>query len=244
MKLPKIKTVSGIIGACIAVVLMGLSLLFGLLYGDDENINVICIIGMILGFVIFIISVIAIAAALWQKKHPDAQVPVAATMQEVKETGSESSRLEEKKGKRIVAVVLLVVQIGMSIGNFFASTTNFVLTIAFIFECIPMVGAVILIYYDQKFRAPITKSLTLLRVWTIALIWVQPVLTFIAYLAANMMNSTVLGLWLGGCVFLIVATVLLYLDGKEEVLRRSEQNEPSEKFCSTQDCEEEEKDDR
>lgn len=58
MKCPKIKAISGLIGIGIAVALMGLSLLFGLLYGDDGNVNVICIIGMILGFAIFLISAI------------------------------------------------------------------------------------------------------------------------------------------------------------------------------------------
>ena len=72
MNCPKIKAISGLIGIGVAVALMGLSLLFGLLYGDDGNVNVICIIGMILGFAIFLISAIAMVVAAWQKKHPEA----------------------------------------------------------------------------------------------------------------------------------------------------------------------------
>ena len=58
------------------------------------------------------------------------------------------------------------------------------------------------------------------------------------------MNGTVLGLWAGGCVFLIAATVLLYLDGKEDASRRSEQDTPSEPSCPPQDREEEKEEDR
>lgn len=242
MKFPKIKAASGAIGIGIAVVLMGLSLLFGLLYGDDGNVNVICIIGMILGFLIFVISVAALIVALWQKKHPEKIEQQSAQAQEGEKAGS--FRTEEKRGKRTAAVVLLIVQLGLSIGNVFSGTSNAALTIAFLFECLPMIGAIVLIYYDHKFRAPLAKGLTLLRVWTLVLIWVQPCLTFAVYLAANMMNGTVLGLWAGGCVFLIAATVLLYLDGKEDASRRSEQNTPSEHSCPPQDREEEKEEDR
>ena len=243
MKCPKIKAISGLIGIGIAVALMGLSLLFGLLYGDDGNVNVICIIGMILGFAIFLISAIAMVVAAWQKKHPEASGQEPEEVQEEQKTESEPSPTEGRKGKRTAAVVLLVVQIGLSIGNFFADTSSFVLTITFLFECLPMIGALILIYYDDKYRAPIVRGFTVLRVWTMILIWVQPCLTFVAYLVADLMSGTVMGLWLGGCVFLIAATVLLYLDGREETARRSAQNMPSEKPCSPCDHEDEKKDD-
>lgn len=97
MNCPKIKAISGLIGIGIAVALMGLSLLFGLLYGDDGNVNVICIIGMILGFAIFLISAIAMVVAAWQKKHPEAS---GQEPEEVQEEQKPNRNRAPRKGER------------------------------------------------------------------------------------------------------------------------------------------------
>ena len=119
----------------------------------------------------------------------------------------------KKSIQACIAIGLLIAQMAISaiimLANYPAAYF-----FSFLFECIPTTGAVVLVFYDHKYTAPIVGKFTLLRVWSLVLIWVQPVLALLSYGTAGMLSSYILGTWIGSCVFIVISTVLLVLDGK------------------------------
>ena len=126
----------------------------------------------------------------------------------------------KKSIQACIAIGLLIAQMAISaiimLANYPAAYF-----FSFLFECIPTAGAVILVFYDHKYTAPIVGKFTLLRVWSLVLIWVQPVLALLSYGTAGMLSSYILGTWIGSCVFIVISTVLLVLDGKAFVQSRN-----------------------
>ena len=127
----------------------------------------------------------------------------------------------KKSAKVCWAIGLLIFQMASTAISILTSY-SFNFFISFIFECIPTIGAIILIFYDHQYKAPIVGNFTLLRAWTIGLIWIQPILSLIAWGSSGNLNSYVLGIWIGSCVFIIISTILLVYDGKEIVKKRKE----------------------
>lgn len=125
----------------------------------------------------------------------------------------------KKSAKVCWAIGLLIFQMASTAISILTSY-SFNFFISFIFECIPTIGAIILIFYDHQYKAPIAGNFTLLRAWTIGLIWIQPILSLIAWGSSGNLNSYVLGIWIGSCVFIIISTILLVYDGKEIVKKR------------------------
>lgn len=125
--------------------------------------------------------------------------------------------------------------------------------ISLIFECIPTIGAIVLIFYDHTYKAPVVGKFTLLRAWTLGLIWVQPVLSLISWGASGLLDGYIIGFWIGSCVFIIIATVLLVQDGQtfvksrdldsehkvgfaEKVIEKSQNKIEFEKSCTESDA--------
>ena len=132
----------------------------------------------------------------------------------------------KKSIQACVAIGLLIAQMAISaiimLANYPAAYF-----FSFLFECIPTTGAVVLVFYDHKYTAPIVGKFTLLRVWSLVLIWVQPALALLSYGTAGMLSSYILGTWIGSCVFIVISTVLLVLDGKAFVQSRNREENPS-----------------
>ena len=133
----------------------------------------------------------------------------------------------KKSAKVCWAIGLLVFQMG-STAISYISTYPFAFFILLVFECIPTIGAIVLISYDHKYTAPISGSVTLLRVWSIGLIWVQPILSLISYGASGTLTSQIFAMWVGSCVFIVISTILLVKDGKDFVKKHIQTN-PSDK---------------
>ena len=130
----------------------------------------------------------------------------------------------KKSARACWAIGLLIFQMCSTAITYLANYP-FAYFISLIFECIPTIGAIVLIFYDHTYKAPITGSFTLLRAWSIGLIWVQPTLSLISWGVSGLLDSYVFGMWVGSCVFIIIATVLLVKDGKAFVQNRTKPTE-------------------
>ncbi|MBO5480151.1 MAG: hypothetical protein J6A63_03060, partial [Clostridia bacterium] len=78
-----------------------------------------------------------------------------------------------------------------------------------LYEQIPTIAAVILIFYNHKQPKTENTGFTLIQKWIFALVWVQHAYAFISFALANSLTSV----WakiLGGCVWLGIITFLLY----------------------------------
>lgn len=118
------------------------------------------------------------------------------------------------------AIGLLIFQMSSTAISYLAYY-DFVYFISLLFECIPTIGGIVLIFYDHKYNSPIVGNFTLLRIWSIVLIWVQPVISFLSWASAGLTGS-VIATWIGSCIFIIIATVLLVKDGKDFVKKRTQ----------------------
>lgn len=98
------------------------------------------------------------------------------------------------------------------------------IAIAFLPECFPVIAAIILTFYDHSYTAPKSGNFSILRVWTLVLIWVQPFLSIFTYALAGLFNS-VIGYWIGSCIFPAIAFTLLYLDGKNTLNNPQDKSE-------------------
>ena len=126
----------------------------------------------------------------------------------------------KKSAKVCWAIGLLIFQMA-STAILYLNDYGFVYFISILSESIPTIGAVILIFYDHKYNSPIIGNFTLLRTWSIVLIWVQPAISFLSWASAGLIDY-VIGTWIGSCVFIIISTILLVYDGKEIVKKRKE----------------------
>lgn len=124
------------------------------------------------------------------------------------------------------AIGLLIFQMSSTAISYLAYY-DFVYFISLLSECIPTIGGIILIFYDHKYNSPIVGNFTLLRIWSIVLIWVQPVISFLSWTSAGLIGS-VIATWIGSCVFIIISTILLVKDGKEFVKKRAQADSPTE----------------
>ena len=121
----------------------------------------------------------------------------------------------KKSVKVCWAIGLLIVQISITAIRYLTDY-GAVYFISILSESIPTIGAIVLIFYDYKYNSPIIGNFTLLRAWSIGLIWVQPAISFLSWSIAGLIDS-VIGTWIGSCVFIIITTILLVNDGKEFV---------------------------
>ena len=119
-------------------------------------------------------------------------------------------------GKVKWAIGLLVVWMVLGFGQMVQATqsNSFLLVITMLFECMPTIAVIVLTHYDHKYAAPKNGTFTLLRVWALALVWVQPVLSLLSYIAAGAFTSFILGVWVASCLFPLIAFILLFVDGK------------------------------
>ena len=131
-------------------------------------------------------------------------------------------------GKVKWAIGLLVVWMVLGFGQLVqdAGSTSFLLVIVTLMECLPTIAVIVLTHYDHKYAAPKTGTFTLLRVWALALVWVQPVLSLLSYIAAGAFTSFILGVWVVSCLFPLIAFILLFVDGKSgQVICNNERND-------------------
>ena len=131
----------------------------------------------------------------------------------------------KKSAKVCWAIGLLIVQISITAIRYLTDY-GAVYFISILSESIPTIGAIVLIFYDYKYNSPIIGNFTLLRAWSIGLIWVQPAISFLSWSIAGLIDS-VIGTWIGSCVFIIITTILLVNDGKEFVKeKQNKDNDP------------------
>ena len=109
-------------------------------------------------------------------------------------------------------VVWMVLGFGQMVQN--SGSASFLLVIVVLMECLPTIAVIVLTHYDHKYAAPKNGTFTLLRVWALALIWLQPVLSLLSYIAAGAFTSFILGVWVASCLFPLIAFILLFVDGK------------------------------
>lgn len=109
-------------------------------------------------------------------------------------------------------VVWMVLGFGQMVQN--SGSASFLLVIVVLMECLPTIAVIVLTHYDHKYAAPKNGTFTLLRVWALALIWFQPVLSLLSYIAAGAFTSFILGVWVASCLFPLIAFILLFVDGK------------------------------
>lgn len=108
--------------------------------------------------------------------------------------------------------VWMVLGFGQMVQN--SGSASFLLVIVVLMECLPTIAVIVLTHYDHKYAAPKNGTFTLLRVWALALIWLQPVLSLLSYIAAGAFTSFILGVWVASCLFPLIAFILLFVDGK------------------------------
>lgn len=85
-----------------------------------------------------------------------------------------------------------------------------------LYEQIPTIAAVILIFYNHKQPKTENTGFTLMQKWIFALVWVQHAYAFISFALANSLTSVWVKI-LGGCVWLGIITFLLYSAWKNPV---------------------------
>lgn len=119
-------------------------------------------------------------------------------------------------GKVKWAIGLLVVWMVLGFGQLVqdAGSTSFLLVIVTLMECLPTIAVIVLTHYDHKYESPANGTFTLLRVWALVLIWVQPVLSLLSYIAAGTFTAFLFGVWVASCLFPLIAFILLFVDGK------------------------------
>ena len=132
----------------------------------------------------------------------------------------------KKSAKVCWAIGLLIFQISITAIRYLTDY-GVVYFISILSESIPTIGAIVLIFYDYKYNSPITGNFTLLRAWSIGLIWVQPAISFLSWSTAGLIDS-VISTWIGSCVFIIISTILLVIDGKKFVKEKQNENSATE----------------
>ena len=100
-------------------------------------------------------------------------------------------------------VVWMVLGFGQMVQN--SGSASFLLVIVVLMECLPTIAVIVLTHYDHKYAAPKNGTFTLLRVWALALIWFQPVLSLLSYIAAGAFTSFILGVWVASCLLLLLS---------------------------------------
>ena len=70
---------------------------------------------------------------------------------------------------------------------------------AFLYEQIPTIAAVILIFYNHKQPKTENTGFTLMQKWIFALVWVQQGYSLLSFALLGVFGQTVWS-WLGGCV--------------------------------------------
>ncbi len=138
--------------------------------------------------------------------------------------------METKMSAKIKwAIALLIVRVlsAFAAGGKIASAlgvdfdNSYYFVFAALYEQLPTVAAVILIFYNHKQPKTESAGFTTMQKWTFALVWVQHAYVFISYSLADSLSSV----WttiLGGCVWLGIITYLLYSAWKNPVAIESE----------------------
>ena len=151
--------------------------------------------------------------------------------------------MENKMSAKIKwAIALLIVRIlgafstGLDTARMFGVTYDYSHYFVFsaLYEQIPTIAAVILIFYNHKQPKTENTGFTLMQKWIFALVWVQHAYAFISFALANSLTSV----WakiLGGCVWLGIITFLLYSAWKNPVAveKNTSQETPAEKKSFT-----------
>lgn len=151
--------------------------------------------------------------------------------------------METKMSAKIKwAIALLLIRIlgafstGLDTARMFGVTHDYAYYFVFsaLYEQLPTIAAVILIFYNHKQPKTENTGFTLMQKWIFALVWVQHAYAFISFALADSLTSV----WtkiLGGCVWLGVITYLLYSAWKNPVAvkREDTQETPTEKKSFT-----------
>lgn len=151
--------------------------------------------------------------------------------------------METKMSAKIKwAIALLLIRIlgafstGLDTARMFGVTYDYSHYFVFsaLYEQLPTIAAVILIFYNHKQPKTENTGFTLMQKWIFALVWVQHAYVFISFALANSLTSV----WtkmLGGCVWLGIVTCLLYSAWKNSttVEKATTQTTPAEKNAFT-----------
>ena len=120
---------------------------------------------------------------------------------------------------RIVGAISTGMDTAKTLGVSFDYSRYFVFSA--LYEQLPTIAAVILIFYNHKQPKTENAGFTLMQKWIFALVWVQHAYAFISFALANSLTSV----WakiLGGCVWLGVITYLLYSAWKNPITVKKE----------------------
>lgn len=88
------------------------------------------------------------------------------------------------------------------------------LLLSLLYQQIPTIGALILIFYNHKYATIYKDKFNLLQKWIFVLVWIQPIYSFLSYALAGSL-STVIARWIGSCLFPAISCLLLYFDWKD-----------------------------
>ncbi len=91
-------------------------------------------------------------------------------------------------------------------------------------EFLPFVLAIILIHYDHKYDTRNGGNLSLLCKWTLTLICIEPVFSFLVRINLGILNVYD---FLAGYLFIIIAFVLIIIDGRKFVSSMQKQTNDS-----------------
>ena len=80
---------------------------------------------------------------------------------------------------------------------------------AFLYEQLPTIATVLLIFYHHKQPKSENTGFTLMQKWTFVLVWVQQAYSLLSFALLGIFGQIVWS-WLGGCAWLALITFLLY----------------------------------
>ena len=102
-----------------------------------------------------------------------------------------------------------------------------ILLFSLLYEQIPTIGAIILIFYNHKYAITYKDKYNLLQKWILALVWIQPVYSFLSCSLTGSL-SAVLGQWIGSCLFPLASCLLLCSDWKLSPATEEQKTQPQE----------------
>lgn len=114
---------------------------------------------------------------------------------------------------------------------------------AFLYEQLPTIAAIILIFYNHEQPKTENTGFTLMQKWIFALVWAQQAYSLLSFALLGIFAQLVWS-WLGGCIWLGVITYLLYSAWKnpnpieqESTAETSTETTPEELHIDTQNQE-------
>lgn len=97
---------------------------------------------------------------------------------------------------------------------------------AFLYEQLPTIAAIILIFYNHEQTKTENTGFTLMQKWVFTLVWAQQAYSLLSFALLGIFAQLVWS-WLGGCIWLGVITYLLYSAWKNQKTVEQERiNEP------------------